>query len=90
MRGKKVAFVSDFGTMFSATEGVFECSGELFIVSDIPKGFFSKEAEVVIAGRPLGKKETKLPLLGEVLVPNLKFVGAYLCEKQHCKDIVWK
>ena len=88
--GKKVAFVSEFGTMLSATEGILECGGEFFIVSDIPKGFFRKEAEVVIAGRPLGKKETKLPLFGEVLVPNLKFVGAYLCEKQNCRDIIWK
>ena len=90
--GKNVAFVSEFGTMLSATEGIFKCGGEFefFIVSDIPKGFFTKEAEVVIVGRPLGKKGTRLPLFGEVLVPNLKFIGAYFCEKQHCRDIVWE
>jgi hypothetical protein len=75
--GKNIAFIAEFGTMLSATEGLFECSGELFIVSDIPKGLFTKEVEIAIAGKTLGKKETKVPLAGTVLVPNLKFKGAY-------------
>ncbi len=75
--------------MLTATEGIFKCSNEFFIVSNIPKTLFRKEVEVVIAGRPMGKKETKLPVYGAVLIPNIEFEGVYFCSDRHCKDIVW-
>ena len=88
--GKTVAIVSSFETMISATEGIFEKNGEPFLVSKIPKGLFSSKTKVFIAGRVLGKKEIKLPILGTVLVPHLKFVGVHFCKDWRCSDIITK
>ncbi|MCG2775720.1 MAG: TPM domain-containing protein [Desulfobacterales bacterium] len=88
--GKTVAFVSKFETMISATEGIFEKNDEPFLVSKIPKGLFSSKVKVVIAGSVLGKKEIKLPVLGTVLVPHLKFVGVHFCKDWGCSDIIAK
>ena len=88
--GKTVAIVSSFETMISATEGIFESKDEPFIVSNMPKGLFTAEAHVVIAGRVLGKKEAKLPVVGTVLVPHLKFIGVHFCGDWRCSDIVAK
>ena len=88
--GKTVAIVSKFKTMISATEGIFESKDEPFIVSNMPKGLFTSEAHVVIAGRVLGKKETNFPVVGTVLVPHLKFVGGHFCRDWRCSDIIVK
>ena len=87
---KTVAIVSKFKTMVSATEGLLETQSEPFLVSNIPEGLFTSEARVIIAGRVLGKEETKLPLVGAVLVPHLKFVGVHFCRDWKCSDIIAK
>ena len=88
--GRTIAIVSSFDTMLSPTQGVLEVGGDPVIVSKIPKGLFSSKAKVVIAGRVLGKKEIKLPVLGTVLVPHLKFVGVHFCKDWRCSGIIAK
>lgn len=89
--GKTVGIVVRFFKMLSATQGVF--GGEDFglpaiVVSDVPRGLFTSEASVVLAGRVLGNIETQLPLLGKMMVPHLKFVGVHLCKDWGCRDIL--
>lgn len=89
--GKIIGVVIRFHQMLSATQGLF--GGEDFglpaiVVSDIPRGLFTSEAKVVLAGRVLGNIETKLPLLGTMIVPHLKFIGVHLCKDWGCTDIL--
>jgi len=85
-KGNKVAIVSTFNTMITATEGVFKSGGESFVVSKIPKGLFKSKERVVLAGRVLGKKEIKMGL--SLLLPHLKYIGVHFCEDWKCSDII--
>jgi len=87
--GKTVGIIVDFFKMLSATQGVF-VGGFVgaIVVSDVPRGLFTSEASVVLAGRVLGNIETKLPLLGTTMVPHLKFVGVHICKYGDCRDII--
>lgn len=85
---KVVGIVSGFEMMISATEGLFEGDDEPFVVSKIPRGLLKSKGNVVLAARVLGKKETKLPLLGTVLLPHLQFVDVYICKSAKCRDII--
>jgi hypothetical protein len=71
--------------MLSATEGIFAVN-ELFVVSGIPKGLFTKKAKVVLAGRVVGKTELKWKFM-QMLVPHLKFVGVHFCKDRRCSDM---
>jgi hypothetical protein len=64
-------------------------SSHFIVVSDIPKGMFTKSTQVVLAGSVLGKTELKMGF-GSLSVPHLKFVGAYLCKDWGCADIIPK
>ena len=67
--------------MESATSGIFIGGGDFaptIVVSNIPKGLFTaSETRVILAGKVLGNIELKLPLLGIMQVPHLKFVDVY-------------
>lgn len=82
---KTVAIVAEFEEMLSATEGVFAVN-ELFVVSGIPKGLFTKKARVVLAGSVVGKTELKWKFM-QMLVPHLKFVGVHFCKDLRCSDM---
>lgn len=86
--GKTVAIKVEFREMLTATQGLFSSGDNLFVVSNIPKGFFTSKATVILASRGAGKTETKLPLLGTVSVPHLKYVGVHFCKDWQCSDIV--
>jgi hypothetical protein len=82
--GKTVAIVAYFERMLSATKGLFRIffsggSSEAVAVSNIPKGLFRKEGQVVLAGRVLGRTEGIL---------HLEFVGVYFCKNTGCSDIL--
>jgi len=85
--GKTVAIVTEFAEMLSPTQGLFANDKfNCIVVSDIPKGLFTSQKQVVLAGRVLGKTEVKLPLLGMVSVPHLKFVGVHFCTSPGLTD----
>lgn len=87
--GETVAMTASFSTMQTATQGIFEKNGEPFVVSDIPKGMFRVGGQVVVlAGKVLGNIEVKLPVLGLIQVPHLKFVGIHFCQDKKCSDII--
>lgn len=86
--GKTVAIVLKFTEMLSPAQGLFMEDSQSFVVSNIPKGLFTTEKKVVLAGHVLGKTEVKLPLFGPVSVPHLKFVGVHFCGKWNCSDII--
>ena len=89
--GKTIGVVIRFYKMLSATQGVFggrDFGLPAIVVSDIPKGLFTFEASVVLAGRVMGNIETQLPLLGKMMVPHLKFVGVHFCKNWSCSDIL--
>ncbi|MDP2755165.1 MAG: hypothetical protein Q8P40_12360 [Nitrospirota bacterium] len=88
--GKTVAIVVEFAEMLTPTQGLFLKGSQPFVVSNIPKGLFTSEKKVVLAGRGLGKTEVKLPLFGEVSVPHLKFVGVHFCKDWGCNEITVK
>lgn len=85
-KGKKVAIVSTFNTMITATQGIFKSDGKSFVVSNIPKGLFKSKERVVLAGRVLGKTEIKMGFT--LFVPHLKYVGVHFCEDWKCNDII--
>ena len=85
-KGKKVAIVSTFNTMLTATQGIFKSDGKSFVVSNIPKGLFKSKERVVLAGRVLGKTEIKMGFT--LFVPHLKYVGVHFCEDWKCNDII--
>jgi len=76
--GKTIGISAEFCEMTSATQAIFKLrSAETgpfavyskpIIVSGIPKGLFTKEEVVELAGKMLGKKDGRT---------HLKFVGAY-------------
>ena len=77
--------------MQTATQGIFGVgiNNKPVIVSDIPKGMFKEEGLIVVlASKVIGKTETKLPLVGTMQVPHLKFVGIHFCQDDHCYDII--
>jgi len=89
--GETIAIASFFYTMLSPTQAVFRMGGDPVIVSKIPKGLFrSENVKVILAARVLGKTEFKMPLLGPMLVPHLKFVDVYFCSDWICSDIITK
>jgi hypothetical protein len=84
-----VAIVIEFAEMLSPTSGLFHKGDQPFVVvSNIPKGLFTSEKKVVLAGRVLGKTEVQLPFFGKVSVPHLKFAGAHFCQDWKCSDII--
>ena len=85
-KGKKVAILSTFNTMITATKGIFKADGKHFVVSDIPKGLFKSKERVVLAGRVLGKTEIKMGL--SLLVPHLKYAKVHFCKDWQCSDII--
>jgi len=89
--GKVIGIEAQFSTMRSATEGIFGASGGVFVVSNIPKGKFRQDGQVVVlAGRVLGKASVNLPRLGTMEVPHLEFVGVHVCSDDKCTDILYK
>jgi hypothetical protein len=89
--GKTVAIAIEFGEMLSPTEGILAEGNNFLVVSNIPKGLFTSAPQhVVLAGSVLGKKEIKLPVLGVVSVPHLKFVGVYFCKNRQCSDMIFR
>ncbi|MGD9579713.1 MAG: hypothetical protein AB7Y74_15870 [Syntrophorhabdus sp.] len=84
-----VALTASFLTMESATRGVFKSAGDVFIVSDIPKGMFRVEGQnIVLAGKVIGKTDFRAPIIGQVQVPYLRFVGVHFCKDRQCSDII--
>lgn len=89
--GNVVAVTASFSTMQSVTKGVFENAGKPFIVSNIPKGMFRVAGQVIVlAGKVIGKTELKVPVLGQMQVPQLEFVGVHFCKDRDCSDIIRK
>lgn len=88
-QGNTIAINASFETMETAIQGILSSKGKFFVVSNIPNGLFKTGGQsVVIAGKVLGKTETKLPLVGTIQVPHLKFVGVHFCEEYDCNDII--
>ncbi len=87
--GKVVAVYGAFDSMVARDKGVFS-SGECgFSVSSIPSGTFgTRRWYVLIAGKVLGQTEVKVPLLGAIQVPHLRFVGVHICQEEKCTDIL--
>ena len=87
--GKIVALKAQFGTMQTATQGIFGVGDTPVIVSDIPKGMFKEKGLIVIlASKIIGKTELQIPLFGLIQVPHLKFVGVHFCQDYNCNDII--
>jgi hypothetical protein len=85
--GKTIAVPVDFETMESVDRALFR-KGDIFLVSSaVPRGQFTSNASVILVGQVLGKVEMKLPLLGSVQVPHLKFVGAHFCKDASCSEL---
>lgn len=79
--GKIIAIKTLFAQMLSATEGLFQFNPFTggIVVSDIPKGLLTSQAEVILAGKVIGKTGG---------MPHLKFVGIHICEKPGCLEII--
>ena len=82
---KTVCTMAFFEKMESATSGVFMSGGDnpipMVVVSNIPKGLFrANGTSVILAGKVLGNIKFKIPLLGPMQVPHLKFVDVYFCK----------
>ncbi len=88
--GKIVGIVLFLQTMITKNRGLFVSGyGNKILVSDIPHGFFTKKARVLLAGRVLGKEPVKVKMIGEVPIPHLEFVGAHFCSNRACDEILF-
>ena len=58
------------------------------VVSKVPAADFTKQSTLLIAGKVLGKTETKLPLLGATQVLHLQYVGGLFCKVQDCRGVL--
>jgi hypothetical protein len=85
--GKTIGLLADFAEMRTATEGYFVMNENVLVASKIPKGKFTNNARVVLAGKVIGNIQAELPLIGKRMVPHLNFVDAYFCKDQRCSDM---
>lgn len=87
-QGQVIAVSSVFEQMVSATEAIFSgASGTPLFVSSIPSGKFTQaRSMVMLAGKVLGNKEVRLPLLGATPAPHMAYVGSAFCQQQNCSD----
>jgi hypothetical protein len=96
--GKVIGLYLEFQTMMSAGRGIFRVDeaggggvGIFMVVSGVPTMEFTIKHEVILAGRVLGKEQIKVPILGDVLVPHLKFVAEHHCQELDCDDFLrWR
>ena len=86
--GKVVAVMASFNSMQARDTALMMTAGEPIVVSRIPVGTFTTRAAIVVAGRVEGKVETRLPMLGIVSVPHLRFEGLHMCRDERCSEIV--
>ena len=85
--GKTIGIRTSFMEMLSKDRGLFGVQ-EPILVTEIPPGRFARRAEILLAGRVMGKENVKLPFLGDVLVPHLGFVDTYICIEAGCEDVL--
>lgn len=86
-QGQVVAVSAVFEQMISPTEAFFSASGTPLVVSSLPSGRFTQARSIVmLAGKVLGNREIKLPLLGATLAPHIAYVGSAFCQQQRCSD----
>lgn len=86
-----VAARANFQEMTSEDTGLFSDGSNLVLVSGIPRDIrarFTARYYVILAGRVLGKTEVRVPLLGAMSAPYLKFVGVHFCGDQQCSDLI--
>lgn len=90
--GDRLFLVAAFEQMQSATTGVFYTNEGVFVLTDIPKGIFvTKERQVLLAAKVLGNVRFDgvvgglLPVNG--MVPNLKYLGAIVCQDPSCNEM---
>jgi|LGVF01.1.fsa_nt_gb hypothetical protein len=77
--GQTIGIKAEFGEMMTATKAVFDMgSTDYIVVSDIPRGTFTKSGvDILLAVKVIGKTDLRLPIFGTVSVPHLKFVGVH-------------
>jgi hypothetical protein len=85
-KGKVIGLRAHFKEMLSEKDGLF-FRGEPFIVSDLPIERFTGEKEVFLAGKVMGKKMVKMPMMGEINLLYLIYVDAFICKDQNCSEI---
>lgn len=77
-KGKVVGFEAEFGGMLSEDSGIFDLGGFcLVVMKTLRSAQFTRTGEMfLLAGRVQGITQAALPLLGNVPVPELIFIGA--------------
>jgi hypothetical protein len=87
--GKTIGVHAQFERMLTATEAQFWAApnnqswlatGQNFIVSQVPKGLLIKPIPVLVAGMVQGRAPSGLP--------QLTFVGIYICAQPDCREIL--
>lgn len=87
--GNIVGLWTKFVTMKSKTQALFGYNEKTMLVSGVPVGLFTEEVIVLLAAKVIGKEYVKLPMIGDIQVLHLKFVGAHSCKDQNCNDILF-
>jgi hypothetical protein len=85
--GKNIGIVVNFVRMESRSEGLFDTSNNAFVVSSIPAGQFTNRATVLLIAKPVGRKQVKIPVIGDYSAVHLEYVAVKLCDQPGCRDI---
>lgn len=92
LEGKIIGLHAELGTMISADRGLFVTINSTHVlVSGVPGSEFTSRHEVVLAARVLGKERVTMPLVGEILVPHVRYVASHHCQQNGCAEILgWR
>jgi hypothetical protein len=87
-KDKVVGLYVDFESMITVDRGIFRLASGYMLVSNIPNAAFTIPGRAILAARVFGTEQIKRPLVGDTLVPHLKFVGAHICTQQRCGELL--
>jgi hypothetical protein len=82
-RDKVVGVYASFSQMLSEREALF---GDLLVTGLPATEFKVSGAEVVLAARVVGLKQTRLPMGFEVPLPQVSYLGVFRCKEPRCTD----
>jgi hypothetical protein len=77
-QGKTVAVLAQFRQMVAPETALF-CNGDDCLVATGLRNEAIDERFYMVAGRVLGNTPAKIPVLGEILVPHLRWAGGHKC-----------
>jgi len=87
-QGKIVGLYASFERMLTADSALFSAGSSPLLVTGIPTAAFTTPGAVLLAASVVGTKQVRLPIVGEMSVPHLAYVGAHVCAAPACSELL--